>query len=128
MAHHRPNNLRKKRQELAEAFRVQEQPTGIIMCLGRRFAAALGGRLDPDRGARPFSFQTVLDAPAAPANKLRKPLHMSEFSLLDRGSERHGVVVGVFAKQTHGFAKEQQKFIRLLRGWGSRVTPTQDLA
>ena len=43
---------------------------------------------------------------------------MSESSLLDRGSERHGVVVGVFAKQTHGFAKEQQKFIRLLQGVG----------
>jgi len=43
---------------------------------------------------------------------------MSEFSLLDRGPERTGVVVGVFAKQTHGFAKDQQRFIRLIQGLG----------
>ena len=39
-------------------------------------------------------------------------------SLLDRGPERAGVVVGVFAKQTHGFTKDQQSFIRLIRGSG----------
>ena len=43
---------------------------------------------------------------------------MSEFSLLDRGPERNGVVVGVFAKQTHGFAKDQQSLIHLIRGLG----------
>ena len=34
---------------------------------------------------------------------------MSESSLLDRRPEHTGVVVGVFAKQTHGFAKEQHR-------------------
>jgi hypothetical protein len=43
---------------------------------------------------------------------------MSEFRLLDRKPERRGVVVGVFAKQTHGFAKDQQRFIRLIQGLG----------
>ena len=43
---------------------------------------------------------------------------MSESSPLDRGPEHIGVVVGVFAKQTHGFAKDQQSFIRLIRGLG----------
>jgi len=43
---------------------------------------------------------------------------MSEPCLLDREPECLGVVVGVFAKQTHGFAKDQQRFIRLIRGLG----------
>ena len=38
--------------------------------------------------------------------------------LLDRGPDRTGAVVGVFAKQTHGFAKDQQRSIRLIQGLG----------
>ena len=61
MAHHRPNNLRKKRQELAEAFRVQEQPTGIIIVLGKALRSLPGGRLGLI-GCRVFLFSDALGA------------------------------------------------------------------
>jgi hypothetical protein len=37
-----------KKQELAEAFRVQEQPTVIAIVLVKALAVALGGRLGPE--------------------------------------------------------------------------------
>jgi MOSC domain-containing protein YiiM len=43
---------------------------------------------------------------------------MSDLRLLDREPERTGVVVGVFAKQTHGFSKDKQSSIRLIPGIG----------